>query len=316
MVIGNYQNLKEKTDIEGKVVENQPISGVTDFQIPLSSQNVAGTGTDETTKACVTLHGDAPMTKKVGEKAPEDNDYDVYEAHVDIIPIISRVEIKSLGCVFNKQDEGTAGTPTEHLYTSVTVKGIGMVDYYNMGTLGKVYTTQMVTNTTSNPDGLIYDPEHASVPEGGYKFCGGENASWGWSYDMIGASNGITLTSGDVSSGSVTKYVGATAETQTQNESRTFAYNFFPKGEIANVRVWVEAQKESESAKKSFVVTANFKDKEDGGTVVEPQAGNIYQFDYLFNETVPGVWDKDQKVVYVKVTVKKWTITTVYPDFH
>jgi len=39
----------------------------------LSSQNVAGTGTDETTKACVTLHGDAPMTKKVGEKAPEDN---------------------------------------------------------------------------------------------------------------------------------------------------------------------------------------------------------------------------------------------------
>lgn len=53
-----------------------------------------------------------------------------------------------------------------------------------------------------------------------------------------------------------------------------------------------------------------------GGTVVEPQAGNIYQFDYLFNETVPGVWDKDQKVVYVKVTVKKWTITTVYPDFH
>lgn len=194
---------------------------------------MAGTGTDETTKACVTLHGDAPMTKKVGEKAPEDNDYDVYEAHVDITPIISRVEIKSLGCVFNKQDEGTAGTPTEHLYTSVTVKGIGMVDYYNMGTLGKDYTTQMVTNTTSNPDGLIYDPEHASVPEGGYKFCGGENASWGWSYDMIGASNGITLTSGDVSSGSVTKYVGATAETQTQNESRTFAYNFFPKGEIA-----------------------------------------------------------------------------------
>ena len=46
-------------------------------------------------KACVTLHGDAPMTKKVGEKAPEDNDYDVYEAHVDITPIISRVEIKS-----------------------------------------------------------------------------------------------------------------------------------------------------------------------------------------------------------------------------
>lgn len=51
MVIGNYQNLKEKTDIEGKVVENQPISGVTDFQIPLSSQNVAGTGTDKTPKS-------------------------------------------------------------------------------------------------------------------------------------------------------------------------------------------------------------------------------------------------------------------------
>ena len=100
--------------------------------------------------------------KRQGEKTPEDNDYDVYEAHVDIIPIISRVEIKSLGSVFNKQDEGTAGTPTEHLYTSVTVKGIGMVDYYNMGTLGKDYNTQMVTNTTSNPDGLIYDPEPVS----------------------------------------------------------------------------------------------------------------------------------------------------------
>ena len=42
----------------------------------------------------------------------------------------------------------------------------------------------------------------------------------------------------------------------------------------------------------------------------------LLMLDYLFNETVPGVWDKDQKVVYVKVTVKKWTITTVYPDFH
>ena len=117
---------------------------------------------------------------------------------------------------------------------------------------------------------------------------------------MIGASNGITLTSGDVSSGSVTKYVGANAETQTQNEFQTLPITSSPKGEIANVRVWVEAQKESESAKKSFVVTANFKNKRRWGTVVEPQAGNIYQFDYLFNETVPGVWDKDQKVVYVK----------------
>lgn len=316
MVIGNYQNLKEKTDIEGKVVENQPISGVTGFQIPLSSQNVAGTGTDKTTKACVTLYGDAPMTKKTSN-APEDNDYDVYEAHVDITPIISRVEIKSLGCVFNKQDEGAAGTPTEHLYASVTVKGIGMVDYYNTGTLGNSYGNQMVANTTSNSNGLIYDPEYTSnVAEGGYKFCEDGNETWKWSYDRINNSTGITLSSGDVSSGAVTKYVGAIAETQTQSESQTFAYNFFPKDEIANVRVWVEAQKQSESAKKSFVVTANFKDKEEGGTVVKPQAGNIYQFDYLFNETVPGVWDKDQKVVYVKVTVKKWTVTTVYPDFH
>lgn len=316
MVIGNYQNLKKKTDIEGKVVENQPISGVTDFQIPLSSQNVVGTGADETTKACVTLYGDAPMTKKTSN-APEDNDYDVYGAEVDIAPIISRVEIKSLGCVFNKEYEGAAGTPTEHLYASVTVKGIGMVDYYNTGTLGNSYSNQMVANTTSNQNGLIYDPEYASdVAEEGYKFCGGENASWGWSYDMIGASNGITLSSGEVSSGFVTKYVGKSNETTTKSESQTFAYNFFPKDEIANVRVWVEAKKANENTKKSFVVTANFKDKEDGGTVVKPQAGNIYQFDYLFNETVPGVWDKDQKVVYVKVTVKKWTVTTVYPDFH
>lgn len=316
MVIGNYQNLKEKTDIEGKVVANQPISEVTGFQIPLSSQNVAGTGTDKTTKACVTLYGDAPMIKKTSD-ASEDNNYDVYKAEVNIAPIISRVEIKSLGCVFNKQNEGTAGTPTEHLYASVTVKGIGMVDYYNTGTLGNNYSNQMVANTTSNSNGLIYDPEYAfDVAEGGYKFCGGENASWGWSYDMIGAPSGITLSSGDVSSDAVTKYVGKSNETATKSESQTFAYNFFPKDEIANVRVWVEAKKADENAKKSFVVTANFKNQESGGTVVKPQAGNIYQFDYLFNETVPGVWDKDQKVVYVKVTVKKWTVTPVYPDFH
>lgn len=316
MVLGNYANLDKTTNIKTVVVKGGPISKVTAFKIPLSSQNVPGGGDDKTTKACVTLYGDGAMKVKQGDKDPEDEDFDVYEAEVEIRPIISRVEITSLGCEFNKEG-GTAGTATEHLYTSVTVKGIGMVDYYNTATLGENYTDQMTTKTTSNTKGLIVDPESkGEAPEGGYKFCASSGQDdWEWAYDIIGSPNGIRLTPDETGSNS-TKYVCKNSAQDEKEDCATFAYNFFPKDEIANIRVWVETQKSEDAAKESFVVTANFKNQEQGGTVVKPEAGNIYKFDYVFNETVPGVWDKDQKVVYVKVKVLKWKVQTVYPDFH
>lgn len=316
MVLGNYVNLEKTTTIENVVVKGQPISNVMSFNIPLSSQNAAGEGTDKTTKACVTLYGDGAMKVKQGVKASGDEDFDVYEAEVEIKPIISRVEITSLGCEFNKEG-GTAGTATEHLYTSVTVKGIGMVDYYNTATLRNNYSNQMTTRTVSNAKGLIVDPNFSEeVPEGGYKFCASSGQeTWEWAYDIIGNPDGIKLTPSTLSDSNSTKYVGKSGAQDSKEGCATFAYNFFPNVEIANIRVWVETQKAESAAKESFVVTANFKDKV-GGTVVKPEAGNIYKFDYVFNETVPGVWDKDQKVVYVKVKVLKWKVQTVYPDFH
>ena len=118
--------------------------------------------------------------------------------------------------------------------------------------------------------------------------------------------------------------------TKTGDAKATFAYNFFPattniegtaatadQKVLANVRLLVDATPASGSEQaNNYVVTTSFRDAATGGSIVAPEAGKIYQFEYAFKQNnIREEWDADKMIVYVKVTTVNWAIETVYPNF-
>lgn len=283
MVIGNTSTINNFSTI---AAVGQPISKVNELTIDLKSQNQAGTGTDTSTKGNLTLYGDEELTRDYDQETTNADGIEVYSAHVEILPLIARIEVKNIKCTF-KPD----GAPITGI-SSFNVLGIGIVDYYNQLTLGTqtvVEDSWMDAKTTANSDGKILPPSTQDTPaEGSYIFCKQTepDANWSWAFDNI---TSTTLTS----SGS---------NNDVQTVEKTFAYNFFPSTEIANVRLYLQSNNNDR-----FVVTANFNQT--------PQRGYIYQFEYAFDETVPGSWDKDQKNVYITVEAVPFTIVNVTPDF-
>lgn len=283
MVIGNTSTI---SGLATTAAVGEEISKVKALTIDLKSQNQAGTGDDKTTKGNLTLYGDAELTRDYDQETTNNDGIEVYSAHVDILPLIARVEVKNIKCTF-KPD----GAPITGI-SSFDVLGIGIVDYYNQLTLGTqavVENSWMDAKTTSNADGKILPPSTQETPaDGSYIFCKqtDPDTNWSWAFDNI---TGSTLTS-------------TGNENDVQTVEKTFAYNFFPSTEIANVRLYLQSNNNDR-----FVVTANFNQA--------PQRGYIYQFEYAFDETVPGSWDKDQKNVYITVTAVPFTIVDVTPDF-
>ena len=136
MVIGNFASLPETN--KSQVIEGASIASIQSMEIPLSSQNTAGTGIDKTTKANITLYGTGALTP-FESAAPEDEGLDVYQAEVSIKPIISRIEITGISCDFSTPEgEGDV------IYSSVDVKGIGLFDYYNTMTLDGINVSDMM----------------------------------------------------------------------------------------------------------------------------------------------------------------------------
>ena len=283
MVIGNTSTINNFSTI---AAVGQPISKVNELTIDLKSQNQAGTGTDTSTKGNLTLYGDEELTRDYDQETTNADGIEVYSAHVEILPLIARIEVKNIKCTF-KPD----GAPITGI-SSFNVLGIGIVDYYNQLTLGTqtvVEDSWMDAKTTANSDGKILPPSTQDTPaEGSYIFCKQTepDANWSWAFDNI---TSTTLTS-------------SRSNNDVQTVEKTFAYNFFPSTEIANVRLYLQSNNNDR-----FVVTANFNQT--------PQRGYIYQFEYAFDETVPGSWDKDQKNVYITVEAVPFTIVNVTPDF-
>ena len=306
MVIGNYVSLPK--DNQDKVTVGAAISDIKSMEIPLSSQNQAGTGTDQTTKANITLYGTGALVPFESTE-PDDVDSDVYKAEVSIKPIISRIEVTGISCDFTTPAGG--GTI---VYSSVDVKGIGLFDYYNTMTLDGTNVKDMMDAT------MISKPDAAEVPVNGYKFLDATATDWTWAFDQIATGSDFTSTTltGD----------GVQTLKKTGDADATFAYNFFPatvniggavatdaEKVLANVRLLLDATPSSGTEEaNNYVVTTNFRNKE--GNLVHPEAGKIYQFEYAFAQNnIREEWDADKMIVYVKVTTVDWGIETVYPSF-
>ena len=306
MVIGNYESLPAEN--KNLIKKGATIASIKAMQLPLSSQNQSGVeeGSDPaitSTKAKMTLYGTGELTEIANPDATTDGVAVAYQATVSIKPIVSRIEVTGVSCTFT-----TTGTGDVVDYTSVTLKGIGLFDYYNTMSLDGTTVTDYMDATK-----IVKPSEEA--PEGGYIFLPTiETALWAYDYIKTPDYTNVTMQG----SGKV--------ELKKGEANATFAYNFFPVTDdvtsatdadkvLANIRLLVDATPASGTAQNNnYVVTTNFRNE--AGTVIKPEPGKIYQFAYDFDEeNIRQEWDADTKIVYVKVNVLEWDIVPVTPSF-
>lgn len=306
MVIGNYESLPAEN--KNLIKKGATIASIKAMQLPLSSQNQSGVeeGSDPaitSTKAKMTLYGTGELTEIANPDATTDGVAVAYQATVSIKPIVSRIEVTGVSCTFT-----TTGTGDVIDYTSVTLKGIGLFDYYNTMSLDGTTVTDYMDATK-----IVKPSEEA--PEGGYIFLPTiETALWAYDYIKTPDYTNVTMQG----SGKV--------ELKKGEANATFAYNFFPVTDdvtsatdadkvLANIRLLVDATPASGTAQNNnYVVTTNFRNE--AGTVIKPEPGKIYQFAYDFDEeNIRQEWDADTKIVYVKVNVLEWDIVPVTPSF-
>lgn len=306
MVIGNYESLPAEN--KNLIKKGATIASIKAMQLPLSSQNQSGVeeGSDPaitSTKAKMTLYGTGELTEIANPDATTDGVAVAYQATVSIKPIVSRIEVTGVSCTFT-----TTGTGDVVDYTSVTLKGIGLFDYYNTMSLDGTTVTDYMDATK-----IVKPSEEA--PEGGYIFLPTiETALWAYDYIKTPDYTNVTMQG----SGKV--------ELKKGEANATFAYNFFPVTDdvtsatdadkvLANIRLLVDATPASSTAQNNnYVVTTNFRNE--AGTVIKPEPGKIYQFAYDFDEeNIRQEWDADTKIVYVKVNVLEWDIVPVTPSF-
>ena len=306
MVIGNYNSLPETN--KNLIKQGTTIASIKAMQLPLSSQNQSGVEEGSapavsSTKAKMTLYGTGELTEIANPDATTDGVAVAYQATVSIKPIVSRIEVTGVSCTFT-----TTGTGDVVDYTNVTLKGIGLFDYYNTMSLDGTTVTDYMDATK-----IVKPSEEA--PEGGYIFLPTiETALWAYDYIKTPDYTNVTMQG----SGKV--------ELKKGEANATFAYNFFPVTDdvtsatdadkvLANIRLLVDATPASGTAQNNnYVVTTNFRNE--AGTVIKPEPGKIYQFAYDFDEeNIRQEWDADTKIVYVIVNVLEWDIVPVTPSF-
>lgn len=318
LVLGN---VAEKEGIHSLLTKGANVQDVLDYGYLLKEENQKkGTATspdDETssnTKNYVTLYDNQALVEDgtVADNTHSDQGNKLYKATLTIKPLVSRFEVKKVGCQFIK------GEGDNTLYKEITLKGIGLVDYYTKATVstdGIVTATDAMhgiseSETTTDPG--IYSPLYAGdVPDGSYKFCDDNFTEWDWTFDIIGGDAGITITNGNTNDPTYFK---------DGEKDLQFAYNFFPmhnENDIyntPNVRLYVDAKDENGDVNeaKHFVVTTSMRDA--SGNALVPERGKIYQFDYVFKEKNIGKWE-EKISVEVEVTVADWVIETVTPGF-
>lgn len=297
MVVGNASE-----QLAEEIHKGQDVEAIKNYTHSLAKENQPAADAQDT-KSNVTLYGNAEIT------AVSDED-DTYEAKVNINPLVSRFEIKSVGCKF--PDANSA-------YQKLVLKGIGLVDYYSQATIASqatddgTITTKAsvqkvpVDGTNSAVENGIFDPTSTAVitGDGSYKFCDANAEDWAWSFDVLPSDVEINGT-------------GEQIFKENEQKNYTFAYNFFPQDgadelyHTPNICAWVEAYTNGTDKDDDHTVVTSTMMK--GGQPLVPKAGEIYQLDYIFEEGDIDEWIPTI-TVKVNVTVAQWNIVPVTPEF-
>lgn len=206
------------------------------------------------------------------------------EANVELKHLVSRIEIGNIQCT-------NLGTT----YSELTLKYIGLLNYYNQITLDG--TTPSVSMTLDN----VLEPTPVNNNPSEEKYSWNATYSdneYSWAWDKIADNTKLTTSS----------------SAWNPNTDQKFVYQFIPN-QIAsknfNVKLYLDATEKTGGATSAFnTVTASF------GTQIDATAGKIYKVNFAFVEDNIGSWNPSEDIcVKVKVTVQNWTIKVVTPTF-
>lgn len=293
-VIGNYTKHTGLKNIVDNIADDgtTDLSNVTTQVIKAASQQTFGE---------VTLYGvdNALTTVTGGDEGDADNHegttHTMLQADVTVNHLVSRIEIGNIQCT-DLNDGADA------MYDKITLKYIGLLNYYNQTTIGGTVSTPMTLANVLEPTDANKTPG-----EGMYSWSAtSSNADYNWAWDPIdNSADAAVLDSKD--------------EVYNPSTNKKFVYQFIPSQvkesglKNFNVKLYLDAQEKGTNNINAFhTVTANFT----GDTDFTYEPGKIYKVDLAFGEENIGPWNPDEVIcVRVKVTVADWTIKALTPTF-
>lgn len=272
-VIGNYRGNTELENWVNGTPTSSTVSAMKALVVKANTQQ-------DFTK--VTLFGEDVALTSVAE-SHTDHTSTTLEANVELKHLVSRIEIGDIQC-----------TDLGKTYSELTLKYIGLLNYYNQITLDG--TTPGVPMTLDN----VLEPTVTNNNPGEGKYSWSNEATdalYSWAWNKI-ADN--------------TKLTNTTA--WNPGTDQKFVYQFIPNqiaGKNFNVKLYLDATEKTGGATSAFhTVTANF------GAQIDGTAGKIYKVNFAFAEDNIGSWNPSEDIcVKVKVTVQNWTIKVVTPTF-
>lgn len=270
--IGNYA---KNTTLKGWVdALNPSTTAVTNATMDAQVISAAS----QQTFTDVTLYGfDDALETATGVTDSEHPTNKIMAADITIAPLVSRIEIGTIQC-----------TNLGNIYKDVTLKYIGLMNYYNQTTLGGSESVPMTITNVEEP------LNQNAATEGHYKWGVTTDDNFKWAWDAI----------------SNVKFDGSD-DTHTAGEGKVYAYQFIPTlvpSTNFNVKIFLDATENTQTAATSpfHAVTAVINGTNNGWTT-EP--GMIYKVDLKFAEENIGPWNPDEEIcINVTVTAKKWTI--------
>lgn len=266
-----------QVQIVGNVKNKAGLSDVIGVSKPLDGvKNFVFKSGSEQNMAYLPLFGeDTALEVAEGVTDPEGHTM-VYAAEVNLATPFSRIEIGNFKC-----------TDLGNMYSQVDIQVVGLLNFYNSVSLTGAASDLVNIAATASDEGRVVEP--GTTVEGKIVF-GEADDNYGWAWDKTPQ---ISMTQAN------TVY--------NPNSTQRFVYDFVPQGDVL-ATLYVKA-----TPKVSAALAINNTLKGKLGSLA---AGHIYRVDYTFTEDDIKPWNPDAtKCVNVTVTVDKWTIKTITPNF-
>ena len=223
----------------------------------------------------------------------------VYLAEVDLKPTVARFEIT--GFNYNLDPETAA-----RKYTSLSIKQLTVRSYFEKATAA-VSGESVLTVTGAQND--AYNENTYPITDGNANAYFNAVNGRGWFAD---APNITFEDATDTwSKGNLTPTTDA-PYTAVSEESVLFSYHLFP-GQVPQFLVKLEAQPVSGATEHLYLMTNSL--RKSATEILLPQdilPGNIYRMAFTFSD---GSFEQPEKCIELTVSVAKWQVNVLTPEF-
>ncbi len=262
--------------------------------------------TQQNTEA-LTLWGEGAITT-TSDFNEKESDHPLYQANVNLIPLVSRVEIESF------EYEGTGDDKDQRKYASIAISQVMFNSYYNKATFPEA---KVVVTSDEKVDQVLYYVNKTNV------------------WDILKTATDVTPE--PWYNNDLTVELATEAYKEDYKDKVRPAYNFFPKvADISDVYTSVEVAEtpgtytntqgghpqlvislvgtDANGVKTPhYLATSKFvADGTPGVTKVTQDLAQVYRLSFKFNDTNLTA---PEKCVEVNVTVANWEVIPVVPEF-